>query len=578
MPNPPIWRELDPTRARTGPAETTYYVPDRVLVTGRDRGEQHGLLDEVAAQLGWELVPDERIGDGRETGTLRSARPESAVTRLLIVPRPGGPEPDAFALVEAVRSTRRQEPLGPDRTDLQRGSDGAARRRIPGSPLFGRGDREERPRWDPSDPVSRIRLDHAVFLSAFHPNPKGVYGTNPKGVYGTNPKGVYGTNGFAPSDSYVLPGEGGRSPVTVVLDAPDRGPDPRRGRRVAIGFVDSGCGAHPWLTDVRCDAPAANGSPVAPASALRLSPEDAPDQHGPLDGVLDDISGHGTFIAGVLRQTAPRADLYSWRVADGTGVMAESELVEALEHIADLVELNRKDPTAGVPLDVLSLSFGFYPERPEDVDDTVLAPSVARFAALGVAVVMSAGNESTDRPMYPAALAAHHLPGAPVLAIGARNPNGSIALFSNVGDWVSHYERGAAIVSTSPPFDGGMQPLARVTGPPGPDGVCRETLDPDCFVGLDPERSEQDARDVGGFAVWSGTSFAAPRAAGLLAAAIEQVGAVPAIRGIEEVRQLRLRRRPTNVTPDGGVPGLPETSSPEEAAKRAWQAVEAVWG
>jgi subtilisin family serine protease len=128
----------------------------------------------------------------------------------------------------------------------------------------------------------------------------------------------------------------------------------------------------------------------------------------------------------------------------------------------------------------------------------------------GTLVVASAGNEATSRPMYPAAFApwsddegggaATRSDCLPVLSVGALNPDASTALFSNGGPWVRAYQPGAAVVSTMPPLQGGYEPLARVTA----FGRQREAIDPDDFTG--------------GFAVWSGTSFAAPLMAGRIAA------------------------------------------------------------
>jgi subtilisin family serine protease len=89
----------------------------------------------------------------------------------------------------------------------------------------------------------------------------------------------------------------------------------------------------------------------------------------------------------------------------------------------------------------------------------------------------------------------------PIVSVGALNPNGTDALFSNEGAWVTDHELGASLLSTMPTtFSGGIQPAARTVV----DGRTRETIDPDDFTG--------------GFAVWSGTSFSAPTHAGRIAA------------------------------------------------------------
>ncbi len=89
----------------------------------------------------------------------------------------------------------------------------------------------------------------------------------------------------------------------------------------------------------------------------------------------------------------------------------------------------------------------------------------------------------------------------PVLSVGALNPDRSIALFSNGGDWVAAWEIGAAVVSTFPQtFNGGAQPSVAVATA---DGRTRASMDPDSFVD--------------GFGTWSGTSFATPILAGFLA-------------------------------------------------------------
>lgn len=87
--------------------------------------------------------------------------------------------------------------------------------------------------------------------------------------------------------------------------------------------------------------------------------------------------------------------------------------------------------------------------------------------------------------------------------VGALNPNGSTALFSNAGGWVTTVEVGAGVLSTFPKFDGSEDPDNEVRMP---DGTVRESIDPDDFTS--------------GFGTWSGTSFAGPVVAGKIAAAL----------------------------------------------------------
>jgi subtilisin family serine protease len=106
----------------------------------------------------------------------------------------------------------------------------------------------------------------------------------------------------------------------------------------------------------------------------------------------------------------------------------------------------------------------------------------------------------------------------PIISVGALNPDSrSTALFSNTGPWVRIYEPGGAVLSTMPPFQGGLMPMARTRA----YGRVRESIDPDDFTRLvDDEGNPGHKRRSGGFALWSGTSFAAPIVAGKIACAL----------------------------------------------------------
>ena len=114
------------------------------------------------------------------------------------------------------------------------------------------------------------------------------------------------------------------------------------------------------------------------------------------------------------------------------------------------------------PLDIVSLSLGFYPEYPDRIDELPLHDLVADFARHNVALVCSAGNDATSAIVLPAgyaraSMAAPQDPpgpeivGAPIAAVAALNPGeATVALFSNDGDWVTDLRSGVNVVSSYP--------------------------------------------------------------------------------------------------------------------------------
>ena len=301
------------------------------------------------------------------------------------------------------------------------------------------------------------------------------------------------------------PAVAGRVPVTWLGRPPIPARTAKKGRRPVVAVLDTGLGKHSWLgrRDATLGA-TVNGQPIGVG-------DDVPDAEvtgivlQPQLGLLDRESGHGTFIAGIIRQTCPDATVLAIRVMPSDGVVEEHQLCIALNKLLVRQAQAQANGALDDVIDVMSLSLGYYHEDPEDVRySSVLAGTLRSFAALGVTVVTAAGNDHTTTPFFPAGFASREkgldqpADRVPLVSVGALNPNGSKALFSNSGDWVSCYRPGANVVSTLPTtFDGSTQPDI-VT----PDGG--ESVDRDDFTG--------------GFGVWSGTSFAAPVLAGELAA------------------------------------------------------------
>src|SRR6185295_1199920 len=108
---------------------------------------------------------------------------------------------------------------------------------------------------------------------------------------------------------------------------------------------------------------------------------------GPLDGMLDMFAFHGTFIAGLIRQVCPDADILPIPVVHPDGVIVESELMTALDQVLQLAMLHAAGQ-GGCPVDVVSLSSGYYHESTADeAFDSVMYDALLQLGQLGIAVV-----------------------------------------------------------------------------------------------------------------------------------------------------------------------------------------------
>ncbi|GAA2858985.1 S8/S53 family peptidase [Streptosporangium fragile] len=227
---------------------------------------------------------------------------------------------------------------------------------------------------------------------------------------------------------------------TAALPAPGDGRAGADG--VTVALADTGLADHPWW---------------------RKSPwflerghdtVEVPDSDG--DGVLDPQAGHGTFIAGLIVQSAPGVRIRPIRVLNGHGVGDEAGLLRVLRRLRT------------APPQVLNLSFGghTFDDRPSPLVEAALAELA------GTVTVACAGNTASDRPFWPAA-------SPQVIAVGALDAaERAGAPFSAYGSWVDACARGEWLSSAF------------------------------------PEHGE-----FRGYARWSGTSFAAALVSGAIAAA-----------------------------------------------------------
>ncbi len=319
--------------------------------------------------------------------------------------------------------------------------------------------------------------------------------------FGGNPFAV--GHGRVGLDGYGLSGSNGHGPVTLAVGPPPASASSRSAeRRPRVVVLDTGIGDHPWFRSApaRTTITFADGSTVGPD--ITLAPGKASNGGSdratadPLLGALPTHAGHGTFIAGLLRQACPEAEIVALTVMQANGIVPEHKLIRALELL-----LRRQSESPGWA-DAIVLSLGYYAETGEDLRYTSgMKDILLALGRRGVAVFAAAGNDASRRPSYPAALAVDPDFAAdevvPVVSVAALNADGTVAPFSNEGPWVTAEAVGANLVSAAPRYaEGGARAAISVRGPRG------------------AVRSSFDLDDFRGYAVWSGTSFAAPVLAG----------------------------------------------------------------
>ncbi|MDH6223252.1 MULTISPECIES: S8 family peptidase [Streptomyces] len=233
------------------------------------------------------------------------------------------------------------------------------------------------------------------------------------------------------------------------------------------------------------------------------------------DGLLRQYAGHGTFIAGVLAAVAPHTDITVSNALNEAGAVLESEFGGILLDAAE---------QAGWPA-LISLSAG----TSTGGDEGLLG--LERFMAElldhpGTLLVAAAGNNGNDIPFFPAAYAAKSRYAKAVLSVGALRGDGEgHACFSNHGRWVDVYAPGERLTGPLTGFDA---PVPYVYQHSSYD-ECRHGGDYSCtcrfpahsgLLSADGTASpaEPERVEFTGYARWSGTSFATPLVAAMIAA------------------------------------------------------------
>lgn len=169
------------------------------------------------------------------------------------------------------------------------------------------------------------------------------------------------------------------------------------------------------------------------AERKNFIPDDSGDEEG-MSLLYEDISGHGTNIAGVIAAKDndlgitginSNVELYSARVLDANMQAPISRVIEAIDWAIE------KD------VDIINLSFTTKTNSAE------LLAAIQRAYDADILLVAAAGNseEGSDGVMYPAAY-------AEVIAIGSIDTNGEVSSFSPEGQQVELVAPGELITST----------------------------------------------------------------------------------------------------------------------------------
>jgi hypothetical protein len=274
---------------------------------------------------------------------------------------------------------------------------------------------------------------------------------------------IHGVNG-------VILHTGDHSPEKLTNQKPPPARESAPGQGVRVGLLDTGLYPNGWLVggwDARF------GDMVTAADPY-------------------DVEGHATFIAGLILSQAPGATVKVRRVLNAAG---EADGWSAAKEIVRL---------GAEGVDVLNLSFACYTSDGEP--PLVLATAIDRLDP-SIVVVAAAGNHgdlshdaelSPVSPAWPAAL-------DEVIAVGAVDEHGDRARWSPDTPWVDIHARGENVVST-------FLPRARKTGTKASDdGVSYIPEEQGAAGG-----ATEPAGD--GWAIWSGTSFAAGLISGAIAA------------------------------------------------------------
>ena len=286
-------------------------------------------------------------------------------------------------------------------------------------------------------------------------------------------KSVFGEVGPEPSDRPVKPTYPGT-------------PKPPGWADVAVAVLDTGITDQPrtdgWLENIARDNSNGPDNNIDPLYQIAGPPR------------FDYGAGHGSFVAGVVQQTDPYADIRSIKVLGYDGIAGDVEVAIgiwiAVQQGATILNLSLGTETADnqPPLATL-VALELIAERRQQLGN----------AGTDVVLVAAAGNNRNTRPVWPAAFSATPTIGVTVVSVAGLTTRYEPADFSTHGFWVTCSTAANGVLST----------FAKGEETPDMDPV------PDHWVDDNP------------WAVWTGTSFAAPQVTGAIARRCQETGDTP---------------------------------------------------
>ena len=199
---------------------------------------------------------------------------------------------------------------------------------------------------------------------------------------------------------------------------------PNLGKGVKVAVIDTGIDlSHPAFVNA-----------LAPSSEWRdfvgndTTPQEGGDYTRP-------GHGHGTNVAGIVLQVAPRATILPIRVLNSYGQGTVVNVATAITYAVD----------AGAQ--VINLSLG------SDTSFEAITQALLYAAKRGVYVVSSAGNDNRSTPNFPASLARTSMDGNPNFywsSVSSVSPQGVRSSFANYGQAVELFAPGERLFGPAP--------------------------------------------------------------------------------------------------------------------------------